>query len=170
MLQNLWLLCASSTIPWVLLDHGKQHRNDQNREAGNCGNTRHVSKNVICGHHQGNLSASPLRTWVTRLIQLEDGSCRNCNTTTTTSRTQVWKDEDPALCGCHGSGWFLSEVDTIHKCSIHWVGQPHPEDDVCWGEHAVRCLVGFFGRAKNEAPSNPSGSCYHEDPEDNIPF
>lgn len=41
-----------------------------------------------------------------------------------------WKRLDPEECGCKGSGWFLSQVDTWHKCSIHHDGsQRHPEDD-----------------------------------------
>lgn len=40
-----------------------------------------------------------------------------------------WKAEDPSECGCRGSGWFLSDVDTVHQCSMHYTGQPHPEYD-----------------------------------------
>jgi hypothetical protein len=41
-----------------------------------------------------------------------------------------WADPDPKLCGCRGSGWALSDVDTWHKCPIHHKpGQRHPEDD-----------------------------------------
>ena len=40
----------------------------------------------------------------------------------------VWKHPNPSKCGCRGGGWFCSEVDTVHKCSLHNVGQPHPED------------------------------------------
>jgi len=37
--------------------------------------------------------------------------------------------EDADECGCRGSGWFLSEVDTWHECPAHYVaGQRHPED------------------------------------------
>lgn len=32
-------------------------------------------------------------------------------------------------CPCR-NGWFLSEVDTWHKCPGHYDGQPDPE----WGE------------------------------------
>jgi hypothetical protein len=41
----------------------------------------------------------------------------------------MFADEDPTRCGCRGHGWFLSEVDTFHKCPEHYAGQPHPEDD-----------------------------------------
>jgi hypothetical protein len=37
-----------------------------------------------------------------------------------------WIDEDTARCGCHGSGWFISDVDTLHQCPIHYRGQPYP--------------------------------------------
>ena len=33
-------------------------------------------------------------------------------------------------CRCHGGGWILSDVDTLHKCPDHYVpGQRHPDDD-----------------------------------------
>jgi hypothetical protein len=41
----------------------------------------------------------------------------------------MFADEDPAQCGCHGRGWFNSEVDTWHQCPVHYCGQRHPEDD-----------------------------------------
>jgi hypothetical protein len=31
-------------------------------------------------------------------------------------------------CGCRGSGYALSEVDTWHQCPLHYTGQRHPED------------------------------------------
>lgn len=37
--------------------------------------------------------------------------------------------EDPETCGCHGGGWILSQLDTFHKCPIHFADQRHPEDD-----------------------------------------
>ena len=40
----------------------------------------------------------------------------------------VWSDSDPAKCGCRGGGWFLSEVDTWHRCPAHGKGVAHPED------------------------------------------
>jgi hypothetical protein len=40
-----------------------------------------------------------------------------------------WIDEDPNRCGCRGRGWFLSNLDTWHKCPVHHKkGQRHPED------------------------------------------
>ncbi len=45
-------------------------------------------------------------------------------------RTGYWANLDPAHCACHGYGYALSEVDTWHKCPVHYVkGQRHPEDD-----------------------------------------
>jgi len=38
-----------------------------------------------------------------------------------------WAEEDPETCPCHGHGWALSEVDTWHKCPVHFAGQAHPE-------------------------------------------
>jgi len=37
-----------------------------------------------------------------------------------------WADEDPKKCGCRGSGWSLSNIDTWHSCPIHNTGQKHP--------------------------------------------
>lgn len=45
------------------------------------------------------------------------------------ARANVWADSDPERCGCHGSGWFLSDLDTFHRCPVHYTGQPHPEED-----------------------------------------
>lgn len=45
------------------------------------------------------------------------------------ARSGIWQDEDPASCGCRGSGYFLSQVDTVHKCHFHGDGAVHPEDD-----------------------------------------
>lgn len=39
-----------------------------------------------------------------------------------------WERESADECGCRGCGWFLSEVDTWHKCPTHNTGQRHPED------------------------------------------
>lgn len=41
----------------------------------------------------------------------------------------LWRDEDPARCGCRGRGWVLSDLDTWHQCPIHGKGARHPEDD-----------------------------------------
>jgi len=44
-------------------------------------------------------------------------------------RAGAFASEDADECGCRGSGWFLSEVDTWHECPVHYVaGQRHPED------------------------------------------
>jgi len=44
------------------------------------------------------------------------------------SEIAVWVDTNPAYCSCHGSGWCVSDYDTIHQCPRHYTGQPHPED------------------------------------------
>ncbi len=45
-------------------------------------------------------------------------------------RAGSFQRTDPAQCGCRGTGYALSEVDTWHKCPIHYTpGQRHPEDD-----------------------------------------
>ena len=45
-----------------------------------------------------------------------------------TARSGQWADPNPADCPCR-NGWFLSDVDTWHRCPIHGHGVPHPEDD-----------------------------------------
>ena len=52
------------------------------------------------------------------LQQYYDAVCRN---------PSLWSHPDPAECGCHGSGWWLSDVDTWHECPAHYTGQTHPE-------------------------------------------
>jgi hypothetical protein len=57
-------------------------------------------------------------------------------------RAAIWRDEDPAKCGCRGTGYALSEVDTWHECPIHWrEGQRHPldEDDDNVDSETARC-------------------------------
>lgn len=44
------------------------------------------------------------------------------------SQSQRWADEDPEDCGCRGSGFFCSDVDTIHACPYHGDGARHPDD------------------------------------------
>jgi len=40
-----------------------------------------------------------------------------------------WATSDVEECLCHGNGWALSDVDTWHKCPVHFAGQLHPEAD-----------------------------------------
>jgi len=49
-----------------------------------------------------------------------------------------WARTDASECRCRGNGWALSEVDTWHRCPVHYNGQPHPEDIVVeeeWAQH-----------------------------------
>lgn len=39
----------------------------------------------------------------------------------------AWIAEDASECGCRGRGWFLSQVDTWHRCPVHGKGAAHPE-------------------------------------------
>ena len=39
----------------------------------------------------------------------------------------AWADESIFKCGCRGSGWWLSELDTRHECPWH-PGHPHPDE------------------------------------------
>jgi hypothetical protein len=40
-----------------------------------------------------------------------------------------WQHDDPKDCGCHGYGWYHSDLDTIHQCPFHYNGQRNPEWD-----------------------------------------
>lgn len=45
-------------------------------------------------------------------------------------RAGSFERRDPDKCRCRGTGYALSEVDTWHKCPVHYTpGQRHPEDD-----------------------------------------
>jgi len=46
-----------------------------------------------------------------------------------------WAQENEDECPCHGGGWALSEVDTWHKCPVHYRGQPDRDD--CDGFESV---------------------------------
>lgn len=54
-----------------------------------------------------------------------------------------WADPDPKQCGCRGSGYALSDVDTWHKCPYHCTPTTrHPEEDWGDGEEPTQCLEG----------------------------
>ena len=42
--------------------------------------------------------------------------------------TGSWAAEDSEECPCHGHGWLLSDLDTTHKCPIHFKGQLHGDE------------------------------------------
>ncbi len=39
----------------------------------------------------------------------------------------IWVHEQPEYCGCRGSGWHSTELDSWHQCPHHFKHQPHPE-------------------------------------------
>jgi hypothetical protein len=41
--------------------------------------------------------------------------------------SSTWSHPDKKHCGCRGSGWWLSELDTWHECPYH--DGPHPDHD-----------------------------------------
>lgn len=49
----------------------------------------------------------------------------------------AWETLNPYECGCKGSGWLLSDVDTWHKCRTHNLKASHPEDE---GEYTGNTL------------------------------
>ena len=56
-----------------------------------------------------------------------------------------WAHRDPRKCACRGSGYALSDVDTVHPCPHHHVaGQHHPEDDCPCGQ--TPCV--YYSRQK----------------------
>ena len=42
--------------------------------------------------------------------------------------TGMWQHPMEAECPCRGSGWALSDLDTVHRCRFHYEGQAHPKD------------------------------------------
>jgi hypothetical protein len=64
------------------------------------------------------------------------------------ARQGVWQDENPSRCGCGGRGWYLSDVDTWHLCSLHGLNAPCPEDETeetfDWRAHYRRNNVNAF--------------------------
>lgn len=71
-------------------------------------------------------------------------------------RTGWWACEDET-CPCGGRGWWLSQLDTWHRCPVHGGSGPHPEslDDE---------FDGWEGPVQQTAPEAPLWG------EDDIPF
>ena len=69
----------------------------------------------------------------------------------------LWETLNPYECGCRGSGWFLSDVDTWHKCHTHNPKASHPEDE---GEH-VGNTVKQEARNAYKVYGNLSGMAPH---------
>jgi len=40
-----------------------------------------------------------------------------------------WAEKRADRCPCRGHGWACSDLDTWHRCPVHYDGQRHPEDD-----------------------------------------
>lgn len=85
------------------------------------------------------------------------------------ARANVWASPVADECGCHGHGWWLSEVDTWHECPYHYAGQQHPEDDTDPVLYALSGLFGLFARAVKVEPRLGNAG-YPSDPNDDIPF
>ena len=53
------------------------------------------------------------------------------------SKAGGWVRDSPEECGCNGSGWFSSPVDTWHHCRNHqpecteWCCHPESDEDIC---------------------------------------
>lgn len=70
--------------------------------------------------------------------------------------SSTWAHHDRALCSCRG-GWWLSELDTWHKCPYHDKDAPHPE----WEEGPE-----FIGPVQEWTAPAPA----REAEDDDIPF
>lgn len=86
----------------------------------------------------------------------------------------TWADPDEARCGCRGSGWWLSELDTWHECPVHHrKGQPGPDDtDADWEAEeadATAPVDNFPGTDRMGQPVHPAGDHFGPD-DDDIPF
>lgn len=56
--------------------------------------------------------------------------------------SSAWSHVRPDVCPCR-NGWLLSDFDTWHRCRVHGVGVPHPEDvadEVATFDHAKHSL------------------------------
>lgn len=90
----------------------------------------------------------------------------------------LWRREDADECGCRGCGWFISDVDTVHKCNTHYDGQPHPEDPEIHEEELVCSVCGGTEENEDGGPCSCAlpiahapemvPACLYED--DDIPF
>ena len=43
--------------------------------------------------------------------------------------SSLWSEINPSRCPCKGSGWLLSDWDTVHKCQEHARNSPNPYDE-----------------------------------------
>jgi len=76
-------------------------------------------------------------------------------------KSGYWARSDAEVCPCRGCGWALSEVDTWHKCPIHYAGQPDPE----WAD----CGMDDDCDVADTEPAPPPEPVADPD-EDDIPF
>lgn len=71
-----------------------------------------------------------------------------------------WASRNKRKCACRGSGWTLSDVDTWHKCPVHYVeGQHDPFDDegcdcgqkpcIYYSRQKLRARAAVFSERKN---------------------
>ena len=71
-----------------------------------------------------------------------------------------WKALDPEECGCGGSGWFLSDLDTWHPCHIH------NDCDCCHPEYSDGpCMKDWQGPIQQAPAPNLLGEM-----DESIPF
>ena len=65
----------------------------------------------------------------------------------------VWAETNPFACPCRGNGWFLSDLDTWHRCPIHGHGVPHPEDEqpFDFGAHRLEVARVAFAQFRTAA-------------------
>ena len=92
----------------------------------------------------------------------------------------VWAHPEAEHCGCRGSGWWASELDTFHECRFHQRGQPHPEDDSesaeAWYAREAMLAAGWAAPVVVEAPPRMKVGerfgtpVYAPIEEDDIPF
>lgn len=96
-----------------------------------------------------------------------------CNSTT-------WAVPDADRCGCRGTGWWVSEVDTYHECPFHYDGQPGPDcTEADWEAYeaakeaeeadAAAPVDNFPGIDRMGQAIHPAGDHFGPD-EDDIPF
>ena len=76
-------------------------------------------------------------------------------------KSGYWARSDAKVCPCRGCGWVLSDVDTWHKCPIHYAGQQDPE----WADYDAA----DYDAADTE-PAPPPPPAVAASDEDDLPF
>ncbi len=82
------------------------------------------------------------------------------------SNPAAWANTDADQCGCGGRGWFLSDLDTWHKCPVHDGLHPYEEEAVHYAaeeEARDQAEAAFIRELKDEQDAEAE-RIYYESP------